>query len=147
MRRLRARELGALAATVLGASMVTACASSPPPTAADFCRTLAQQKAQYLNTYGTTSGNGLEDLLKAVSAVGQWVPIFETLQQNSPPDIEPQVANIVDSLKQEQQAAGSAASDPLGAIFSGLMTSLESSGSWQQVSNYADVHCGSGGGS
>ena len=146
MRWLRARELGVLAATMLGACLVTACSSSPP-TAADFCRTLAQQKAQYLSTYGTPSGNGLEDLLKAVSAVGQWVPIFEALQQNSPAEIEPQVANIVDSLKQEQQAAGSAASDPLGAIFSGLMTSLESSGSWQQVSNYANAHCGSSGNS
>lgn len=143
MRWLRARELGVLAAAMLGACLVTACSSSPR-TAADFCRTLAQQKAQYLSTYGTPSGNGLEDLLKAVSAVGQWVPIFEALQQNSPPEIEPQVANIVDSLKQEQQAAGSAAADPLGAIFSGLMTSLESSGSWQQVSNYANAHCGSG---
>ena len=50
MRWLRARELGVLAATMLGACLVTACSSSPP-TAAEFCRTLAQQKAQYLSTY------------------------------------------------------------------------------------------------
>jgi hypothetical protein len=36
------------------------------------------------------------------------------------------------------------ASDPLGGLVSGLMTGLESSGSWQQVSDYAAVHCGSG---
>jgi len=138
------RRLCMIMAAVLGACLVAAC-SSPPPTAADFCRTLAQQKAQYLSTYGNTSGNGLEDLVKAISAVGQWVPIFEALEQNSPPDIEPQVANIVDGLKQEQQEAGNAASNPLGALVSGLMTSIESSGSWQQVSNYAQAHCGSGG--
>lgn len=138
------RRLCLIAAALPVACLIAAC-SSPPPTAADFCRTLAQQKAQYLSTYGKSSGNALEDLVKAVSAVGQWVPIFEALQQNSPPDIEPQVANIVDSLKQERQAAGNAASDPLGALVSGLMTSLESSGSWQQVSNYAQQHCGSGG--
>jgi hypothetical protein len=157
MRRLRTRRPGAggrqvrgfcaLAVTALGGCLVTAC-SSPPPSAADFCRTLAQQKAQYLSTYGSGSnGNGLEDLVKVIAAVGQWVPIFEALQQSSPPAIEPQVANIVSSLKQEQQEAGSAASNPLGALVSGLMTSLESSGSWQQVSNYADAHCGSGGAS
>lgn len=84
----------------------------------------------------------LSDLVQAVSAVGQWVPIFEALQQNSPPDIEPQVANIVDSLKQEQRAASGAASDPLSALVSGLVTSIESSGSWQQVSGYAAAHCG-----
>jgi hypothetical protein len=129
---------------ILGACLVAAC-SSAPPTAADFCRTLAQQKARYLRTYGHPSTtNPLGDLVQVISAVGQWVPIFEALQQNSPPSIEPQVANIVSSLKQEQQEAGNAASDPLGALAAGLMTSLESSGSWQQVSDYAAAHCGSG---
>jgi hypothetical protein len=137
------RPFSALVAAVAGAGLIVGC-SSPPPTVADFCRTLAQQKAQYLNAYGHPSGNGLDDLVQAVSAVGQWVPIFEALQQNSPPDIEPQVANIVDSLKQEEQDAGNELSNPLSALASGLMTSLESSGSWQQVSNYIDQHCGSG---
>jgi hypothetical protein len=141
------RGLCMLAAAVVGACLTTGC-SSPPPTAADFCQTLAQQKAQYLSTYGNTSGgNALEDLVKVISAVGQWVPIFETLQQNSPPAIEPQVANIANSLKEEQQAAVNEASDPLGALVSGLMTSLESSGSWQQVDNYINANCGSGGAS
>jgi len=130
---------------VLGAGVVSACSSSAPPTAADFCRTLAQQKAQYLSTYGNPSTTDpLADLVEAVSAIGQWVPIFEALQQNSPPDIEPQVANIVDSLKQEQQEAGNMGSNVLGALVSGLMTSIESSGSWQQVSEYATEHCGAG---
>lgn len=139
------RGLFALAAAIIGAGLVTGC-SSPPPTAADFCQTLAQQKAQYLSTYGNTSGgNVLGDLVKVISAVGQWVPIFETLQRNSPPAIEPQVANIVDSLKEEQQEAANEASNPLGALVSGVMTSLESSGSWQQVNNYINANCGSGG--
>lgn len=71
------------------------------------------------------------------------MPIFEALQQNSPPAIEPQVANIVDSLKQEQQDAANEGSNPLGALAAGLMTSLEASGSWQQVNDYAAAHCGS----
>jgi len=134
-----------LIVAVLGASLVSACSSSPPPTAADFCHTLAQQKARYLSAYGHPSTtNPLADLVQAVSAIGQWVPIFEALQQNSPPDIEPQVANIVDSLKQEEQQAGSAGDNVLGALVSGLMTSIESSGSWQQVADYAAQHCGAG---
>jgi hypothetical protein len=137
IRRLRVLVVGAL-----GVSLMTACSSSPPPTAADFCNTLAQQKAKYLSTYGNPSGSGLDDLVQAISAIGQWVPIFEALQQNSPPDIEPQVANIVDALKQEQQE--SSGSSVLGDLFSGLMTGIESSGSWAQVSQYAEEHCGSG---
>ena len=137
------RRLIALAAAALSVCLVAGCSSSPP-TAADFCRTLAQQKAKYLAAYGHPSSNGLADLVMAISAIGQWVPIFEALQQNSPPSIEPQVATIVDSLKREEQAASNEASDPLGAIASGLMTGLEASGSWQQVSQYATQHCGSG---
>jgi hypothetical protein len=138
------RRLRMLLVAVLSASLVAGC-SSAPPTAADFCRTLAQQKARYLKTYGHPSTtNPLGDLVDVMSAIGQWVPIFEALQQNSPPSIEPQVANIVSSLKQEQQDAGSEASNPVAALASGLMTSLESSGSWQQVSDYASAHCGSG---
>jgi hypothetical protein len=141
------RKLCMVAAAALVACLTAACSSSPP-TAADFCRTLAQQKAQYLSTYGNMSdSNGLEDLVKAISAIGQWVPIFEALQQNSPPAIEPQVANIVSSLKQEEQEAASEASDPLGGLVAGLMTGLESSGSWQQVNNYINANCGSGGSS
>jgi hypothetical protein len=70
------------------------------------------------------------------------VAIFVALQQNSPPAIESQVANLVSSLKQEQQEDASMGSDLLGALVAGLMTSIESSGSWQQVSNYATAHCG-----
>lgn len=140
------RRLCILVAIIVGAGLVAAC-SSPPPTAADFCRTLAQQKARYLKAYGHPSTtNPLADMVDVISAVGQWVPIFEALQQNSPPSIEPQVANIVSSLKQEQKEAGDTGSNPLAALASGLMTSLESSGSWQQVSDYAGRHCGSGSG-
>lgn len=146
MRRLSVLIVAVLAVlAVVGVSLVSACSASSTPTVADFCRTLAQQKAKYLSAYGHPSTTDpLADLVNAVSAMGQWVPIFQALQQNSPPDIEPQVANIVDSLKQEQQEAGNLGSNVLGALVSSLMTSIESSGSWQQVSEYATEHCGAG---
>jgi len=140
------RRLCVLVAAVLGVSLASACSSSAPPTAADFCQTLAQQKAKYLSAYGhPSSTNPLADLASAISAIGQWVPIFEALQQSSPPSIEPQVANIVTALKQEEQESSNASTNPLSAIFSSLLTGIESSGSWQQVSDYAAAHCGPGG--
>jgi hypothetical protein len=63
------------------------------------------------------------------------VPIFEALQQNSPPSIEPQVASIIGSLKQEQEENA----DPLGALVTDFVPSIEASGSWQQVSNNAPL--------
>jgi hypothetical protein len=138
------RRFCLLAVAVISAGVLTAC-SSAPPTAADFCRTLAQQEAKYLQAYGSPSKTDpLADLVNAISAIGQWVPIFQALQQNSPPSIEPQVANIVSSLQREESEAGNEASNPFGALVAGLMTSIEASGSWQQVSDYAAAHCDSG---
>jgi hypothetical protein len=138
------RPLILVISAILTTAAVSAC-SSAPPTAADFCHTLAQQKAKYLSAYGNAAtSNGLQDLVTLLSAVGQWVPIFQALQQSSPPSIEPQVASIVAALKQEEQETANMASDPLGALGAGLMTGLESSGSWQQVSDYATAHCGQG---
>jgi hypothetical protein len=45
------------------------------------------------------------------------------------------------TLKQEQQEAADSASDPLSALGAGLVSGLEGSGSWQQVSNYAAALC------
>jgi hypothetical protein len=67
--------------------------------------------------------------------------MFEKLDAVAPPSIEPDVANIVDSLKQEQQAAAQEASNPLGAMSSGLITAMMSSASWDHVSQYIQQNC------
>jgi hypothetical protein len=62
------------------------------------------------------------------------VPIFEALDQAAPPGIEPDVQNIVDSLKQREQDVGQEAGDPLGGFASSLMAGMMSTASWQNVS-------------
>lgn len=126
---------------VLVAVASTAC-GRPPRTAAEFCKVYHQQERQYLAQYDHSSPNQpLRDLANVIGAMSDWVPIFDRLDQASPPSIEPDVHNILDSLKQEQQAAGQEFSNPLGALASGLEASMMSSASWDHLDTYIEQHC------
>ncbi len=45
------------------------------------------------------ANSGLGDLGQLIGALSDWVPIFEALDQAAPPGIEPDVHNILDSLR------------------------------------------------
>jgi len=140
-----ARRAGAIAVVVpLAAIIVSGCSGGPPRTTAGFCSVYHQQEQQYLAQYNhPSSTNGLADLADLIGAVSDWVPIFEALDQAAPPSIEPDVQNILDSLKQEEQAAGQEATDPLGGLASGLEAAMMSSASWQNLSTFIEQNCGS----
>jgi hypothetical protein len=145
-RRHGAKRGFALAVIVLSVFAACGCSDSPPRTAAEFCRVYYQQEHQYLARYDHSSPNEpLQDLGNVVGAMSDWVPIFQALDQVAPPAIEPDVQNIVDALKQEEQAAGNEFSNPLGALASGLETGFMSTASWDNVSRYIQQHCGTGG--
>jgi hypothetical protein len=132
----------AVALTVVG------CGSSQPKTAASFCQVYQQQKSQYLAKYGTASsaGDGLAALGQLVGAVSDWVPMFQALDAAAPPDIEPDVHNILDSLQQQEQDVGQEASDPLAGLASGLMSGLMATSSWNDLGTYITQNCGQAGG-
>lgn len=136
-----------LAGLAIAVAVVSTGCGSQPPTAADFCRVYYQQEQQYLAQYGKSSpSQPLQDLADAIGAMSDWVPIFEQLDQAAPPSIEPDVHNILDALKQEQQAAGQGFSNPLGALASGLEASMMSSASWDHLTTYIGQHCTARGG-
>lgn len=129
-----------VAACVLAIS-VCGC-SGQAKTAAGFCQVYYQQEEQYLAKYGEPANSGLAELGQLIGALSDWVPIFEALDQAAPPDIEPDVHNILDSLQQEEQDAGQEASDPLGGLASGLMARMMSTASWENLGTYIEQNCG-----
>ena len=136
----------ALGAVVILAALAVAGCGEQPRTAAGFCKVYYQQKQQYLSSYGNSPPNQpLRDLANLIGAMSDWVPIFEKLGQAAPPSIEPDVSNIVDALKQEQQAAGQEFSNPLGALGQGLEAALMSTASWDHVDAYIQKYCIEGG--
>ena len=74
--------------------------------------------------------------------MSDWVPIFEKLDQAAPPSIEPDVQNVLDSLKQEEQAAEQEVSNPLAGLASGLDAAMMSSASWQNLNTFIAQNCG-----
>jgi hypothetical protein len=145
--RLRHAKRGlALAGAGLLAFAVSACGDSPPRTAAEFCKVYYQQEHQYLARYNhPSSSEPLQDLASVIGAMSDWVPIFQALDQVAPPAIEPDVQNIVDALKQEEQDAGNEFSNPFGALASSLEAGFMSTASWQNVTQYIQRHCTTGG--
>ena len=139
----RARFFAVLGAATATAVLVTTsgCSSGQPKTAAGFCQVYHQQEDQYLAQYGKPD-SGLAGLGQLTGALSDWVPIFQALDQAAPPDIEPAVHNILDSLQQEEHDVGNEASDPLGGFASALLSGVMSTGSWQQLSTYIEQNCG-----
>lgn len=135
-----------LAAGITITVVVIHVTAGPSRSAAAFCNVYFQQKHQYLATYASRSyqNDPLGGLLNAIGAMSDWVPIFEKLDAVAPPSIEPDVANVADSLKQEQQAAGQEFSNPLGALGSSLTAALMSSASWDHLDQYVRQQCNGG---
>lgn len=143
----RARFVDVFLASAAAAAMLAiACGcGGQPKTAAGFCQVYHQQERQYLAKYGKPASTGLAVFGQLVGALSDWVPIFEALDQAAPPDIEPDVHNVLDSLKQEEQDVGQEASNPIGGFASSLMAGMMSTASWQNVSAYVDQNCGTRG--
>jgi len=137
----------AAALAVTTAISVAGCGSGQPKTAASFCQVYQQQKSQYLSKYGTTDngGDGLAALGQLVGAVSDWVPMFQALDAAAPPDIEPDVHTVLDSLQQQEQDAGKEVTDPLAGLASGLMSGLMATSSWNDLGTYITQNCGQAG--
>jgi len=140
-------------AVVLLTVLLSACGGTTRSVAA-FCQTYHQQKSAYLTKYGglasQVSSESKTDPLAAVvggiagsfSAFGDIKVMFDRLDQVAPSDVEPDVDAVYKSLQQEESSLAAEASNPLGALFSGVITALTTSGSWQRVSNYISANCG-----
>jgi hypothetical protein len=120
-----------------------------------FCSTYEQQAISLHSKYegqdNAISAESQSDPLGAMfegmgsmlSAQGDLVTMFSMLDQVAPPQIEPDVANVEDSLKQEETDTDSMGTNLLGSLAGGLITSMQSAGSYQNVNTYIKDNCNS----
>jgi hypothetical protein len=149
-------RLGFASAALVATASVAACGSNAPTRSiTSFCNTYNSEKAKYENKYsslasGSTPQNAGEivtDLVMGFQSLGDAVIIFDKLDRVAPMNIEPDVAAVRDSLKNIEGTMGDEASNAfnpqglLGAVFKGVLSSLESGGSWTRVGNYVQRHC------
>jgi hypothetical protein len=131
----------ALSVTVL----LAGCSASDGPerSAAAFCRTYDELRAQFAADYDTSNLPPMQALATGVASVGELPVIFERLDRVAPPEIEPDVAATRDALKQQIQAlTGADLTNPIGVMLSGVLSGLFASGPIQRVGGYVKVNCG-----
>jgi hypothetical protein len=137
-----------LAATGAIALLCSGCGGSGRSTAA-FCKTMNSEQHHILAQFhAETNGNQqglaatLDGLGATVEAVSALQTYFAKLADVAPPSIEDQAKIVAKSYSQGLQDEASQASNPLGALMSGLMDSADSSSQLNDVNQFALRHCG-----
>jgi peptidylprolyl isomerase len=135
---------GLLAVTLSSASL-TAC-GSPTRSVASYCSYFYGEGGKLRNRWLQSDKSNGQDPFKALASVFADLPeaasFLHQLSLRAPDTIAPDVQVLADALKQASQQMGAAASDPLAALASGLMSGLATSGAEQRVNAFTTQHCG-----
>ncbi|HEX4493381.1 MAG TPA: hypothetical protein VH914_19410 [Acidimicrobiia bacterium] len=134
-------SIACVLATAALVAPLAACSHSTPRSVTAFCNTLAQQKQQFLSEYDTSGQDPLQGFVTGMSSLGEIPVIFDRLDKVAPPDIEPDVAAVRDSFKQQLGSVSGMASNPLGGLIGGIASSLTAAGPFQRVSDYVTANC------
>lgn len=127
---------------------------TPVRSVESFCATYKKEATTLHDKYDRAASNAKADdslssmingLGTVAQAPGDLVVLFDRLDKVAPDDIQPDVEAVRDSLKKQADAAGEMASNPLGALFSGLINGLQNMGSFERVNNYIIENCEEGG--
>ena len=116
-------SLGVSVCIALAVISVGGC-GGPKRSAAAFCKTLVSEKQRFLSTYDNSKQAPLQSMFTGLASVGEIPVIFDKLDKVAPDDIEPDVAAVRDSFKQQINGLGGAASNPFGAFASELISGL-----------------------
>ena len=140
---------GVLATALTLSGCMGSSSSEPTRSKAAFCATFKKQAIALHDKYesadqaasdGTSLGM-LSGFSSIVQAPGDMVVLFDSLDKAAPNDIEPSVAEVLNSLRKMQDAQKDALTNPLSALGSGLVSALTSGGAYQQVNDYITANC------
>lgn len=84
----------------------------------------------------------LGGLAALAGAPGDYEVFFARLADVAPGEIQHDVEAIRDALKKQKEQAADVATNPLGTLASGFITSLQVSGSYERVDRYTRERCG-----
>lgn len=136
----------------VGAGVLPACSATERSVTA-FCDTLQSEQDRLRQHYeaqfeSADQGDPLLALFSALSLTasiqGDLVVYFDRLEASAPSSIQSDVEAVRDGFEDQAEAAREAATNPLGAMFSGLTSGLQMQGSLSRVDNFARTNCGLG---
>lgn len=129
---------------VLVASLVGACAEDRSVEA--FCETFDLHKERYLSAGNEAArqaegGNVIGGAAGIISALGDLQIMWDELADVAPEDIRADVEAIRDANQEQMDSLSDTVDNPLGAIASGIVGGLLSSGSYSRVDAYIRDNC------
>jgi hypothetical protein len=108
----------------------------------DFCKVL-NDGAQKLDANTASADSSLSGQFALVlQNLGEYTALLHRLAPVTPPDIKTDMTQAVKAWDAQADALGKVASDPLGALTAGIVTSVFASGSVKAVDEYALRECG-----
>jgi hypothetical protein len=129
--------------TLAGCSAALAACGGPTRGVVAYCTYLYGQGGQLrIHWKHSASQDPLSALGSAFSAPGELAGFFHGLSERAPEAIAPDVQTLGEAFKRISEQEGAAASDPLGALASGLAEGLASTGAEQRFNEYSLRYCG-----
>lgn len=144
-RRNRAKTILLLMALTGGVLAIAGC-GGPTRSVASYCSYFYGKGTQLRNRFIQSSNTNTRDPFAELSSVFADIPeaasFLHQLSLRAPQEIAPDVQVLAQALENFASQAGNAASNPLGALASGMVEGLETSGAEQRVNEYTEKNCG-----
>jgi hypothetical protein len=102
----------------------------------------SQLRNRWIKSSAANADNPFAELSSVFADLPEAANFLNQLSERAPEEIAPDVKTLAEALKRVSADAGSAASDPLGALAGGLVTGLETHGAEQRVNEYTFRNCG-----
>jgi hypothetical protein len=102
----------------------------------------SQLRNRWIKAANADAQNPFAELSNVFADLPEAANFLNQLSERAPEEIAPDVKTLAEALKHVSADAGSAVSDPLGALASGLVDGLETRGAEQRVNEYTLRNCG-----
>lgn len=141
-RHSRGSTVKALAAGLALLGLLTACGDDR--TAKSYCSYFYGQGQVFRQRYQDVNKRGqpLEEISALLGAQGDLAAFFNGLAKHSPDEIQADVEALASASQKQQDALGSAASNPVGAALNGVLSGLALAGPSSRVDAYTMRNCG-----
>lgn len=137
------RLLGAASALVLVALLSVACGGrGSQRSVGSFCSELVRGAGQLDKQTKDAPKTGARQFGLFLQNMGDFNRLLHRLDARAPRDIASDMNQVVKVFDDAANRAGEAAKNPLGALASGLVSSVLAGPSVEAVDSYAQKHCG-----
>ncbi len=145
MRPAAARGLAAAVIACVTVTTLTGCGGASR-SVASYCSYFYGEGSQLRNRWikadNADAQNPFVELSNVFADLPEAASFLNQLSERAPEEIAPDVKTLAEALKHVSADAGSAGSDPIGALAGGLLDGLETRGAEQRVNEYTVRNCG-----